>query len=153
MASTNHTANLGLCLWTSTDKPKRADFVSDNFIIDSAVGGHVSDSDIHVTQSEKEKLGEPFVIRGYAGTGESSYSLSVGFQPKFALVYKKNAPLIEFSSGNVILNSACAAYGAAGSKGMTINSTGITVSQSAASGGVAVNLNEHEEQYIAVAFK
>lgn len=153
MASTNHTPRLGLCQWASSDKPKRADFVSDNSIIDTALGGHIADTAIHLSAAEKEKLNESFVVRSYAGTGEPSRVITVDFQPKFALVYKKNAPPVSYSSGNIIVNSAYAAYGFGGSQGLTVSSAGITVAQTSASGGVAVNLNENEEQYVAVIFK
>lgn len=153
MASTNHTPYLGLCQWSASDKPKRADFVSDNNIIDTALGGHVGNAAIHLTASEKAKLSESFVIRAYAGTGEASRAITVDFQPKLALVYKKNAPPVSYSSGNIIINAAVAAYGSGGSQGLAITSTGITVSQTSAVGGAAVNLNENEEQYAAILFK
>ncbi|MBQ6152968.1 MAG: hypothetical protein IJJ15_04395 [Ruminococcus sp.] len=153
MASTNHTTNLGLCQWSASDKPKRADFVSDNNIIDTALGGHIANTTLHLTAAEKAKLNESFVIRAYAGTGEASRAITVDFQPKFALVYKKNSPPVSYSSGNIIINSAVAAYGSGGSQGLAITSTGITVSQTSATAGAAVNLNENEEQYVAVIFK
>lgn len=153
MASSGHTPHLGLCQWASSDKPKRADFVSDNSIIDSALGGHIANTAIHLTAAEKAKLSESFVVRAYAGTGASSQAISVDFQPKFALVYKKNAPPVSYSSGNIIVNAAVGAYGFGGSQGLTVSSSGITVSQSSAAGGVAVNLNENEEQYVAIIFK
>ena len=42
MASSQFTTNLGLCNWLESDRPKRADFVSDNGIIDSVLGGHLN---------------------------------------------------------------------------------------------------------------
>lgn len=153
MASTNHTPNLGLCQWAASDKPKRADFVSDNNIIDTALGGHTANTNIHLTASEKAKLSESFVVRAYAGNGESSRAITVDFQPKLALVYKKSSPPVSYSSGNVIINCAVAAYGFGGSQGLAVTSTGVTVSQTSAVAGTAVNLNEDGEQYAAVFFK
>ncbi|MBQ3417420.1 MAG: hypothetical protein IJH32_06270 [Ruminococcus sp.] len=153
MASTNHTPNLGLCQWAASDKPKRADFVSDNSIIDTALGGHIANAALHLTASEKAKLNESFVVRAYAGTGESSRAITVDFQPTLALVYKKNAPPVSYSSGNILVNFAVAAYGFGGSSGLSVTSTGITVSQASVTGGVGVDLNVNEEQYVAVIFK
>ena len=36
MASSSFTTHLGLCNWDASDRPKRADFVSDNNILDNA---------------------------------------------------------------------------------------------------------------------
>ena len=153
MASSSFTANLGLCQWAAEDKPKRADFVSDNAIIDSAIGTHTANTAIHLSAGERAKLEEGFVVASYSGTGEASYTHIVGFQPKLVIVFKKNAPPVSYSAGNTIVNAAVAAYGAGGSQGVVINSTGFVVSQSAAVNGVAVNLNELDEPYTAVAFK
>ena len=49
MASSNYTPNLHLSAWNASDRPKRADFVSDNTIIDTQLGGHIANSGIHVS--------------------------------------------------------------------------------------------------------
>ncbi len=153
MASSSFTANLGLCQWAAQDKPKRADFVSDNAIIDSAIGTHTANTAIHLSPEERAKLDESFVIVSYSGTGEASYSYIVGFQPKLVIVFKKNAPPVSLSGGNTIVSAAVSAYGAGGSEGVVINSSGFVVSQRAAANGVALNLNELDEPYTAVVFK
>ena len=62
MPSTNTTPNLGLNSWLSSDKPKRTDFVSDNTIIDTVLGTHISDSNLHLTSLQKDYVAEPYKI-------------------------------------------------------------------------------------------
>lgn len=154
MATSNYTPNLHLSAWEETDRPKRADFVSDNSIIDTTLGGHISDSGIHVTSAEKTKLSEPYVCVVYAGSGEAERTISVGFVPKFAIVYKRSSPPVTLSNGVVCANSGYSFYGNGSSLGLTINNSGVVVHQSAASAdGIKANLNESGGQYTLVAFK
>ena len=56
MATSNYTPNLHLSAWEATDRPKRADFVSDNTIIDTQLGGHIANGNIHLNADEKARL-------------------------------------------------------------------------------------------------
>ena len=71
MAASEKTAVLGLSLWAGTDKPRRADFVSDNTALETLVGGHLGDSDLHLDETRRTRLDEPFTVRTYTG---NSYS-------------------------------------------------------------------------------
>ena len=154
MASSQFTANLGLCSWLASDRPKRADFVSDNGIIDRVLGNHVNDTDAHMSQQEKEKALQPYTSVIYAGSGTASRSIEIGYRPGFAIVYKKNAPPIEYRSGVTIVNCAVCCYGHGSTSGAGVNSSGVTVvQQSAAQDGVRVSLNEEDCQYAVIAFK
>lgn len=154
MATSQYTPNLHLNAWTESDRPKRADFVSDNNIIDTELGGHVNNNSIHLSAQEKEKITEPFVSTIYAGSGESSRTISLGFQPKLVLVYKRGVPPVTYSNGVSIVNCACGFYSRGGTAGLSITSSGIVVSQAAmATDGMRVNLNERDGQYTVVAFK
>lgn len=154
MASSNYTPNLHLSAWADGDRPKRADFVSDNTIIDTQLGGHLANSDVHVTAQEKAKITEPFVSSMYAGSGESSRAISLGFQPKMVFVFKRGVPFVAYSGGVNNVYAACGYYGNGTSAGISITSTGVTVTQaSEASNGVKVCLNESGGQYTIIAFK
>ena len=154
MASSQFTANLGLCNWLANDRPKRADFVSDNGIIDRVLGNHVNDTDAHMTQQEKTKALQPYTSAVYAGSGAASRTIEIGFRPGFAIVYKKNAPPIEYSNGVTIVNSAICCYAQGSSSGVGVSSNGVTVTQqSTAQDGVRVCLNEEDCQYAVIAFK
>lgn len=154
MASSSYTTHLGLSNWAATDRPKRADFVSDNNIIDSTVGGHIADTTMHMTAAEKGKALEPFATVIYAGTDADNRAVVTDFAPKLVMVFKKNAAPTEYSGGVNIVNSGIAAYGSSGTGGVSVTSTGFTVrQQSAAVDGIRFSLNEDGCQYFAVVFK
>lgn len=154
MATSNYTANLHLSAWAETDRPKRADFVSDNAIIDAQLGGHLADSGIHVNAAEKAKINEPFISTVYAGSGESTRTISLDFTPKMVIVYKRSAPFVQYSSSVNVVNAACAAYSHGASSGVAITTNGVTVTeQASAENGVKVSLNASGAQYTLIAFK
>ena len=154
MASSSFTPHLGLCNWSENDRPKRADFISDNGIIDTVLGGHVADTDVHMSAAEKSKALTPFDIEIYAGTGESSQTVTTAFRPSVVLVFKKNEAPVSVQSGVAVVNSAYAVYGTGSSSGIAIGSAGVTVSQEAtAQNGRRLSLNEEGCQYVMILIK
>lgn len=154
MASSSFTPHLGLCNWSESDSPKRADFVSDNSIIDSALGGHIADTDVHMSAAEKSRALTPFESVSYSGNDEGTRTIAFSFRPTFAIVFKKNAPPVSYENGVNVVNSGWAIYGSGGTSGVSIGSGGVVVRQeSAASGGKRLSLNESDCQYAIVAFK
>lgn len=153
MASSNYTPNLHLSAWDASDRPKRADFVSDNTIIDTQLGGHIANGNIHLNADEKAKLDEPYVVMMYAGNGEAQRTITLDFHPKFVFIYKRGVPFVSYSNSVNVVNAASASYGQGGSVGVSVTSTGVSVSESSASNGVRVSLNENLAQYTLIAFK
>lgn len=154
MSTSNYTPNLHLSAWADSDKPKRADFVSDNNIIDTQLGDHIANTGIHVTAQEKAMISEPFVSALYAGSGESSRTISLGFQPSMVFVFRRGVPFVTYGSSVNNVYAACSVYGHGASVGIGITSNGVQVTQSAqASDGVKVCLNESGCQYTIIAFK
>lgn len=154
MATSNYTPNLHLSAWADSDRPKRADFVSDNTIIDTQLGGHIANSGIHLTAQEKAKISEPYVSLIYSGTGESTHSFTLEFQPKAVFVYRRGVPFVKYSGGVNYVYAASGYFGHGASVGISITTNGVTVSQSAeASDGVKVCLNESGCQYTIIAFR
>lgn len=154
MASSNFTSNLHLSAWTGSDRPKRADFVSDNNIIDTTLGGHIANSGIHVTADEKARIAEPYDVRIYAGSGESERTISVGFSPSFVIVYKRGVPPVAYSGGANVINSGYACYGHGSTTGLVLTSSGVVVTETSVNAdGVRVSLNESGSQYTLIAFK
>lgn len=152
MASTNRTEHLGLCSWLETDKPKRTDFVSDNAIIDSVLGLHVANSDIHLDADEKARVGEPIKLSTLYGTG-SDTSLRLNFSPKLVIAFKKNSPMYE-SSGNIIKINAAVATPGGSTGGVTVSGSLISFTQSASpSDGKLYNLSEQYAEYTVVSFR
>lgn len=153
MATSSYTPNLHLSAWEDTDRPKRADFVSDNQIIDTQLGGHLADTVIHLTAAEKAKVTEPFVSAGYSGSGEQQRTITLSFQPKMVFVYKRGVPFVTYANGVNTVNAACAYYGHGSSAGISITTNGVIVGESEASNGVKISLNESGYQYTVIAFK
>lgn len=153
MASTNRTPNLGLSKWIESDRPKRVDFVSDNSIIDSVLGSHIRDTASHLTQSEKNRVNEPFEITIAYGTGESSTNIRFDFEPSLVIAIKKNAPVLEYTNSKNIINSAIATKHGVTS-GIALDSDLVTLYQGAVQDtSFFNNMNEQYAQYVIVAFK
>lgn len=153
MASTNKTPNLRLNSWLDSDRPKRMDFVSDNNIIDSALGTHLNDSTSHLTPSEKDKVDEPFEICILYGTGDSSTHLTFDFNPSFVLAYKIDSPACEYAGSRNVINSAYASPSGA-SNGIALSNNQVTFYQgSVPDTNYYNNMNKNNSQYIVVAFK
>lgn len=153
MASSNYTPNLHLNAWDASDRPKRADFVSDNTIIDTQLGGHIANTGVHLSAAEKALLDEPYITMMYAGNGESQRTIALDFHPKFVFIYKRGVPFVTYSNGVNVVNAASGSYGQGASAGISFTGTGVVVSESEASGGVRVSLNENLAQYTLIAFK
>ena len=153
MATSNYTTNLHLSAWEDTDRPKRADFVSDNQIIDTQLGGHILNGALHFTAAEKAKLAEPYVAAAYVGTGDAQRTITLNFQPKMVFVYKRGVPFITYGSSVNVVNAAVGFYANGASVGISITTTGVIVTETGASNGVRVSLNENGSQYTIIAFK
>lgn len=153
MATSNYTPNLHLSAWNASDRPKRADFVSDNTIIDTQLGGHIANSGIHLSADEKAKLNEPYISVMYAGTGESQRTIALDFRPRFVFVYKRAVPFVTYSNGVNVVNAAVGSYSHGATAGVSLTSNGVSVSQGEATNGIKVNLNENNAQYTIIAFK
>lgn len=155
MASSSFTDNLGLCLWDETDKPKRMDFVADNMIIDEKLGDHLNDSNIHITQQERERFLKPYTILSYAGDGNAERSFSLSDTYSFVFVIQKFYPSVsKDTQGNFISHFSFASrlYGSSGEITLT-NSELIVTQDSEPVDGVKNNFNEDKGQYIAILFK
>jgi hypothetical protein len=153
MASTEKTALLGLSKWLSTDKPKRDDFVSDNVKIDTVLGGHIADAQIHLSEVGRERTANPISFMTVAGSGNSSRSLVFDFEPIFAVVFAvgKSAAVYEGEINKCYF--ACAAQGSA-SAGISLDGDEIRIYQNAsAANGVKACLNESGVTYIVAAFR
>lgn len=151
MPSTNKTQYLSLNQWVETDRPMRNDFNSDNLTLDSVLGGHVNNGDIHVTAEEKKYLTDFQQVYLYAGTGEASKTFTLTDSFRFIAVFAKDMPLS--TSGKAY--SALGYVGLGASAGLSISATGtdFTVSQGEDANGNSICLNESGVQYRVVMFK
>lgn len=154
MASSNFTTNLHLSAWAAGDRPKRADFVSDNNIIDTQLGGHILDSAIHLSAAQQDKLNTPYTVSIYAGDGSAERTIQLGFTPQLAIVFKRGViPAGWFDNKNTA-NFGIATNGYGFSTGVSVTTSGIIVRQIAENAdGIRVSLNENGAQYTVIAFK
>lgn len=159
MPSTNKTPNINLNAWIGTDKPLRADFVSDNQIVDTAIHSHTSNTNVHLTAEQKEKLDAAFVNGIEVGTGTATRTFTLPFSPKMIFFYYRNKPFSEYNSTGAytLCNAGIAIVDnsvSLNSSGISINGATVTVRQSTgASGGIFMNLNHTDGQYAYIAFK
>lgn len=154
MAASEKTAVLGLSLWAGTDKPRRSDFVSDNTALETLVGGHLGDDDMHLDAARRQRLDEPISVRTYTGTGTESRRHLLSFSPRAVLVFAADKGAAEYTGAYTKLYAAYWADGQ-GSRGLSVSGTQPTVLQEAApqAGGSAAALNETGVTYVIVAFR
>ncbi|MDD5796617.1 MAG: hypothetical protein PUD24_06780 [Oscillospiraceae bacterium] len=156
MSSSSKTPNLGLNSWSETDKPKRVDFVEDNTILDSKLGAHLADTNLHLSTSDREKINSLISAVSYSGTGASSRSISFGFSPTFVVVFKRFDSFCSYDSSLSCtkINGAFFSVKETTDDCGRISGTSLVVKQSSsAEDGVFYNLNEQYGQYVAVAFR
>ena len=79
MPSSSKTNYLQLNYWSAGDKPKMADFNSDNQRLDNAFQSHIQNNAQHLTGNQSAWLAQPFVSGTYTGDGAASRSLSPGW--------------------------------------------------------------------------
>ncbi len=155
MASSSFTPKLGLCSWSESDRPKRIDFVTDNLLIDEKLGGHLLDTDIHMSLEEKQRMLSPYTVFEYSGNGESERTLSLSDTYSFVILYQKFYPAVTKDSEGNMVSHLCFAGRLFGSGGeATLQADKLTVTQdSTATDGVKNNFNENHGQYVALLFK
>lgn len=157
MPTENKTTNLQLNSWLATDKPKREDFVSDNTIIDTILGNHVNNTDIHLSGNLMNTINDKFAWGTVAGNGQESKTITLSFTPKFFIVYLLNFPPIKYDADNgyTLCSFAIGSSSHGSTKGLTINGTSVTLKQSSSvpSDKVFLNLNRSLGQYVYFAIK
>ena len=119
-------------------------------------GSHINDADIHLSQEQQSFLEAPFVSGSYFGTGKSTRTLSLGFEPKVVIVVAKGCPMMysDYTEGK---NYAYAAVGlvSGASLGIEVTSSGFKVLNSTTqeTAGCYPLLNETGTTYFYTALK
>lgn len=160
MGSTNKTANLRLNSWIGSDKPQRADFNSDNEIIDTVITNHKNDTVSHITQEERENW-NTFVKMGvYYGNGASERTIAFDcdFDISLVIIFAGNRPLssVRFSDSRHYNYSAFVGLYASslGAKfGSDYKSVVVNQSASALYNNEYANLNESGVTYTYILFR
>lgn len=145
------TVNASLCPATSSslDFPS---FISKELLCSS----HINDESIHLTAEQQTYLNTPFESGSYFGTGDSSRSISLGFQPSVVIVVARGLPLmyVNHAAGT---NHAMAAVGLrnGATLGIEVTSAGFKVSstESTVARSCYPLLNELGTTYFYIAFR
>ena len=147
MAASKKSTVLGLCLWEGTDKPRRVDFVADNEAIESQLGGHIQNDNLHLNDTRRKRLDTPTEVRTYTGTGAASRTILFGFSPSAVIVFAVDKP---FSQATGI------AADGQNSLGVTLSTAQVTVRQTQTAptdGSGMASLNESGVTYAVLAFR
>ncbi len=89
-------------------------------------GSHIRNEDIHLSESQRLFLAQPFVSGAYYGTGASSRTISAGFTPRAVIILAGDLPFSANDGAYDKIYSAVAVTGA-GSMGAEITGGGFTV--------------------------
>ena len=105
MPSSFKTDKLQLNFWANIDRPVRSDFNRDNAIIDSAVGDHIENTLVHLTDDDRSKLRDTYQIRVLQGTDEDVRELTLSFSPSVVIYYAVGKPPVQYSDD--VLHCCC----------------------------------------------
>lgn len=158
MPTQNKTANLNLNSWLGTDKPKREDFVSDNTILDNIIHSHTTDTNIHLTEADRQILaGSQITAELLQGDGKAIKSHTLSFAPSMVIVLLATEPFTDFDFTNncVICNGGIGNQVNGSTSGMELAGTTLILSQSQSvpTSGPFLNLNKQGEQYVCIEIK
>lgn len=157
MPSSSKTNFLRLNHWAAGDKPKMADFNSDNQLVDSAIQEHVQNTALHLAGNQSAWIRQPFVSSSYVGSGEKTRSVTLGFRPALVVILPQAYGPLELDTVQQmpIIRFAIGADGQ-GSSGLTITDNGFTVTQDQnlpLTGLSMVSLNQNKVTYRYFAIK
>lgn len=155
MAASKKSTVLGLCLWEGTDKPRRVDFVADNEAIESQLGGHIQNDNLHLNDTRRKRLDTPTEVRTYTGTGAASRTILFGFSPSAVIVFAVGKPFSQAMTGCTKQYAGIAA-GGQNSLGVALSTAQVTVQQTQTAptdGSGMASLNESGVTYAVLAFR
>lgn len=154
MSSTDKTENIGLNKWVSTDMPKMNDFNSDNAIIDTVVGEHINNSEIHLSEEDRNLLGGGISTMVIVGDGSSSRTITLETAPKMVQIFLKDNPMAAWDPvyGCMVINGAFVIQKGSSTGGATLTDKSLVVTNTNLINGIKYNLNKSYGQYIIVIY-
>ena len=158
MSSTNKTENLQLNSWIGADIPSREDFNRDNALIDTAVGAHTADTDIHTSPAEKTVWNSPYYISSYFGNGNSSRNITLDcdFTPSWGIVFAvASTPGVSDFTNKAHYNYFAMISTLGSNVGVVLNNKQIKVIQSSTAvlGNEYRSFNENGTTYVYIVFR
>ncbi|MCR5206852.1 MAG: hypothetical protein K6C14_00055 [Eubacterium sp.] len=157
MSSTNKTYHLRLNRWIGSDVPQMSDFNDDNVIIDNAVGTHIANSLIHITDEERNKWNNGYYMFMYYGNGSGNRDITVesGFEPTWGIVFAMNlvASVTDFDNASDY-NYFAIVTKSGSMTGASLSGNTLSVQQSAVRvhGDEYKNFNEVGVTYVCIMF-
>lgn len=151
MPSSSKTSYLKLNHWSAGDKPKMADFNSDNQLVDSALQEHAQNTALHLAGNQSAWIQQPFASGTYTGNGSATKSVVLGFRPELVVILPQAYGPLELDTTQQmpVIRFAIGADGY-GSSGLTITINGFTVAQDQdlpLTGLSMVSLNQNNVTY------
>ena len=159
MPSSSKTTTLRLNQFTGSDKPKMDDFNYDNAQLETLVGGHLADSEKHLTQAEREEWFRPAsTLYSYTGNDASQRSFTLEFEPRFCTVFALDMPpsINDMLSPAIVLcYQASAAQDGKATAGVSLSGKTLTVYNDPDGGAVQVRrkLNTSGVTYLCHLFR
>lgn len=158
MGSSNRTEYLGLNRWIKSDRPVMEDFNADNEIVDSMLGGHISNGELHLNEKQRQALALPYDMQIYHGTGvqNRTIALEFDFEPRMCILLAISAPVGVIDIPNdTHYNYFGIATKSGGTDGLTLSGKSLSVIQ----GGAMVaryemrSYNELGRSYLVIGFR
>ncbi len=152
MPSSFKTDKLQLNFWANIDRPVRSDFNRDNAIIDSAVGDHIENTLVHLTDDDRSKLRDTYQIRVLQGTDEDVRELTLSFSPSVVIYYAVGKPPVQYSDDVNKVYFAVSAKETGGSGGIELSGSRVIIRQTT-TGQLRYDLNNSSCQYVLIAVR
>lgn len=130
-------------------------FVADNEAIESQLGGHIQNDNLHLNDTRRKRLDTPTEVRTYTGTGAASRTILFGFSPSAVIVFAVDKPFSQATTGCTKQYAGIAADGQ-NSLGVTLSTAQVTVRQTQTAptdGSGMASLNESGVTYAVLAFR
>lgn len=147
MASSGKTEKLGLSLWEAGDRPQRLDFRQDNELLESLVGSHIADKNLHLTAAEKKFAHNGVYTAYYTGTGAETLKLAYDnamTMPRLVIILPQAGAPVTIADGKLSIYFALGCYKYGGTKGLTVEQKTFSLKQDPENGCC---LNERGKRY------
>lgn len=153
MAATSKSTKLKLNLWQETDKPERADFVSDNQIIEEKLGAHLTDSTKHLTSSEKLRASQPFQVFNFIGSGSAQRTYALNFSARAVFLFAADRNFTETTDDGKTVYAAVQ-IGGYHTPGISLSGKTLTTyQQTDPATATTLALNQTNQRYVGIAFQ
>lgn len=131
--------------------------------INSAISTHSSNAVVHLTAAERAawnnasaSTGAEMVLGTYVGTGTASLKVTMGFKPKFGVLFAVGTGVVEYNLLGELLNLYSAYFSTSGcSRNVALDADGITITHSTSmpSNGDVYYYNISGKTYVYAAWK